>query len=47
MTMQRRLEVQIIGTIDNKQKKHKQTKGIHKKKQKPHKSKLKTQVATY
>lgn len=45
MTMQRRLEDQIIGTIDNKQKKH--AKEIHKKKQKPRKPKLKTQVAIY
>ncbi|WP_419154954.1 hypothetical protein [Weissella minor] len=47
MTMQRKLEDRIIGTIDNKQKKQKQSKEIHKKKQKPHKSKLKTQVAIY
>lgn len=47
MTMQRRLEDQIIGTIDNKKNKRKQAKGIHKKKQKPHKPKLKTQVAVY
>lgn len=45
--MQRRLEDQIIGTIDNKQKKQKQVTEIHKEKKKPHKPKLRTQVATY
>lgn len=47
MTMQRRLEDQIIGTIDNNKNKREQAKGIHKKKQKPRKPKLKTQVAIY
>ena len=47
MTMQRRLEDQIIGLIDNEQKKHKRQKEIHNKKQKPRKPKVKTQVANY
>ncbi|MBS0950041.1 hypothetical protein JK159_06655 [Weissella minor] len=45
MTMQRRLEDQIIGKIDKQHKK--QTKEVHKCKQKPRKPKSKTQVVRY
>ncbi|WP_236698244.1 hypothetical protein [Weissella minor] len=45
MTMQRRLEDQIIGKMDNQHKK--QTKEVHKSKSNPCKPKAKTQVAIY
>lgn len=43
--MQRRLEDQIIGKIDNKRKD--KTKEVHKGKPEPQKAKVKTQVARY
>ncbi|WP_371190538.1 hypothetical protein [Weissella viridescens] len=43
--MNRRLEDQIIGKIDNERKK--QTEEVHKSKPKPRKAKAKAQVARY